>query len=239
MQDRIKLLKDLIKQRTSFIGGDCYTFIMGKSRNENYIHLWGTGGGNFLMAVGLFSVINFLAKVYRHLVEPTAFISEADRQSVIDTKTTLKTEHPELKQVISGWQNPRIGDVNEMQTFIKLGEALPKNIDLGISQQDNITAENVWKVFRNFLTHMAWPGSSVATIHFQNLPTNLTIEQMLQVIDNSGMKSFYKENSQLRCNSDKLTVDANKIANWLCEQLDNSQFTEANIESTLAWIQAD
>jgi len=236
MQNPAEQLKEIIGQRASFIGGDCNTFIMAKSQKENFIHDWGTGGGNFLMAVGLFAVINFLSKVFSHLVEPTAFISEAGRQTVIDAKRTLRQSHPELREVIARWPTPRVGDVNEIRAFINLVTGLPSEIDLGISTQDNISAEEIWRTFRNFLTHMAWPGSPVSTITFINQPEIHNIEQILQAIDNSGLKAFYREDNIIKCNSDKLTIDAHKIAEWLCRQINGNRFTEENITSTLAWV---
>src|SRR5258708_8713886 len=114
-------LKAEIRQRVSMITGDCDTFLAAKGlvdkmqidasitsgqavevpQKNSHIQRWGTGGGNFLMALGLFAVLNFLAKVYRHLIDPDAFITQSDREIVNETIKVLKKD-PKLKVILEG-----------------------------------------------------------------------------------------------------------------------------------------
>lgn len=225
------MLKQIIQERTSFIVGDCNTFIMARGQNPSALTSWNTGGGNFLMAVGLFAVLNFLGKMYRHLTYPEAFTTAEDKQQVVNAKATLRTQHPEMSQILRKWQNPRVGEIDETRTFINLVNALPATIDMGFSE--DITPDQVWRTFRNYLTHMAWPNSAISTFNFRTPP--ITLSRALEAVENDVRKPFYIEYGVISCNSDKLSVALTQIANWLCAEIGRGRFSEENIASSIEW----
>ncbi len=67
-------LKEIVRETVAATTYDCDTFLNVKCQAFEHIK----GGGNFLMTIGLFAVVNFLAKVYRHLIEPAAFVTKQD-----------------------------------------------------------------------------------------------------------------------------------------------------------------
>jgi hypothetical protein len=249
-------LIDEIRQRVNFITSDCDTFLAAKGlvdkrqidtsiatgqlvaipQKKSHIQKWETGGGNFLMALGLFAVLNFLAKVHRHLTDPDAFIAQNDREIVNETIKGLKKD-PKLKVILEGkntrWLPPRVGDVNEKESFIKLVDALPNKIDLGIPDDKGESAGEIWNSLRNSLAHMAWPKSPLGA--YSTFPESTTMRELRWMID-SGQKSFYKYQDCLVYNSDKLNIDVYKIAEWICTKIEKGIFSNANIGGTLKWM---
>lgn len=233
MTQEIAQLKKIIQQRTEFITSDCDTFIMARVQKVEYAK-WNTGGGNFLMAVGLFSVLNFLAKIHLHLVKPKLFTSDSDREDYLIKVEELKTANPEYKKFLNSLTKPKVNSVNETYAFEILVNTLPKYIDLGIIHY-KIAPREIWKIYRNLLSHMAWPGSSIATNKYSSIQDK-NIISIHSYIDVNSTTSFYRVGSIIQCNSDKLTVDLLKISDWLCRELDSNRYNEEDIGSTLKWL---
>src|SRR5262245_11918681 len=105
------------------------------------------------MALGLFSLLNYLAKVHLHLVKPEEFVTEEHVKSVKDARAKVKACLPkELKPVLNTWKSGVIGECNEIYAFEVLVQALNGTVDLGFDKKD---AAEVWKKYRNSLAHMA------------------------------------------------------------------------------------
>jgi hypothetical protein len=66
-------LKNEIMERVRLFSGDCRTFWRVRLQQNKWFHRWGLGGGNFVMALAMFSALNFLAKAYALIFRPNAF----------------------------------------------------------------------------------------------------------------------------------------------------------------------
>lgn len=57
-------VKNEIMERVRLFSGDCCTFWRVRLQQNKWFHHWKLGGGNFIMALAMFSALNFLAKVH-------------------------------------------------------------------------------------------------------------------------------------------------------------------------------
>ena len=142
--------------------GDCRTFFRVRhDQRDWYKTEQGDrpfGGGNFLMALGLLSVLNFLAKVQLQLTEPEAFVTEADRITVKNARKEIIIKMPEVESILTGrrtkWIAQPVGSCNETEAFAALVKAVQPVANLGLNEAN---VRDVWAAFRNHLAHMAWP----------------------------------------------------------------------------------
>jgi hypothetical protein len=189
-------LKAIIRERTRFITGDCDTFLHVKRQATPLIGEWGSGGGNFLMAIGLFALINFLAKAHRYLVKPSQFVTSeyhadltASRRRI--RKLITKDNDGDFvrtdKDYVRRYFTARVGDAfNEAQTFSTFVSVLQQNnINFGIPNKE--VSEHLWFVFRNALTHMAMTRqASVAAydnIHGLTITASMVILRKLGIME--------------------------------------------------------
>src|SRR6185437_6441023 len=97
-------LKALVQERVRLVSADCDTFLHVRC-DGSLLPQWGSGGGNFMMALGSLSALNFLAKLHRHLDSPESFVTQVDRERVEEARKdltraadTLKSERERLTQ---------------------------------------------------------------------------------------------------------------------------------------------
>ena len=187
-----------------------------------------------MMAQSLFSALNFLAKVHARLRDGNKyFYTEEHKKGVKDAVKWLRVaaKNHQLDRTLPGlnfgellqkealtlWKPPRPGDcANETAVFKMFVEAMSGSVDLEISATD---ADHVWIQYRNALAHMALPKSMVET----DGPTN-------------ALRSF-RQSARFGWifNVDRLTVDVQTAADWLCKKIDE-EADEDRIADTLRWI---
>jgi hypothetical protein len=233
-------LKYQVHRRVEGLVADCRTLLAVRTEQ----HQWfkkrqgevGLGGGNFLIAIGLLALLNFLAKVHLWLVDSQSFATEANLEEVKAAKARVIEDIPDLRRVVKDrWMNPRPGDCNEQRAFIKLVEAMREEIDLGIA--DNKEAEEVWQKIRNKLTHMAMPDGGAGVYEGGH-----TLEEVETQIRN-GPKAFMKAaemkgaDERWACISDRLNMDIPRIEVWLQRKIDACEDVGI-IESALDWIRS-
>jgi len=138
-QIKQKLIQE-VQQRTEFIVNDIHSFIYSKimqtDDNRSYIHT--IGGGNFLCTIGIFSVLNLLAKV----------------NSILNGK---KYENKNGKWDIYDKNNKK---VTERKCFVELYENTKSLIRWGL--KDKVETESFWNKYRNSLSHVTVPKDGVA-----------------------------------------------------------------------------
>jgi hypothetical protein len=183
------------------------------------------------MALALFSALNFLSKLHRHLTKPEAFVTDRDRNEVSKALSIILEALPQLKEVLKNdktrWSPQPNGSCNEEAAFSALIKALLHDgIDIGLQVNE---AGTVWKQFRNKLAHMAQPEGWVEVYGSDRALTNprATIE---------NMPSFRKADGHWVCNADRLSVDVQRVADWLCERVD-ACCEHARVTTALTWLQ--
>jgi hypothetical protein len=226
-------LKQVVRDRVLFITGDCSTFLHVKRCKNDLIGDWGSGGGNLLMATGLFALLNLLAKIHEHLVRPDSFVSSEDVTKVETTKSDIKTRLPEYKKALAKWRTPKVGEVNELNAFVRFATACQENgFDLGLRSTGD--AEEVWRNFRNPLAHLAWVRDG--TIASRAWMPDTSWDDAKKDVRSSFPPFFKNIKGQWVCYSDRLNLDAIDIAGWLCNYVDTCP--EARIQATLDWVRS-
>jgi hypothetical protein len=226
-------LKGEIRWRVEFVVNDCNTYIfMRKEKSDWYTtHQPPLGGGNFLMAHGLFAALNFMGKVYAHLkhreryfhtVQNIADVKDAIKKlksvSILDAIAVVEPNF-NLKALLHSkaptrWKEGVPGEcINETNVFNLFYQAFQPEIDLGFPEGES---NAVWSSFRNRLSHMAAPN---------------------KVIESGGdpLTACRIVDGEWRVNVDRLTSDLILIWNWLARQIDQHS-DEDDIRRTLHWI---
>lgn len=227
------ILKGEIHWRVEFVVNDCRTYIFVRQDKDEWYstHKPPMGGGNFLMAHGLFSALNFMGKIYAHLKHREGYFYT--QQNVDDVKSTVrKLKSAEvlkaiqevdptlnLKQLLASsaptrWKPGRTGEcIDETSVFKIFYSAFRPEIDLGFPEDKS---NEVWNSFRNRLSHMAAPR---------------------KVIESGGdpPTAFRTENDEWRVNVDRLTEDLILIEEWLARQIDDHQ-SEDDIRNALTLV---
>lgn len=75
-----------IADRTGNIVNDAYTFLWVRTTHLKEFEAKGFGGGNLLVALGLFATMNYLGKVYYLLIGNPAHYNEKDELKVDETQ---------------------------------------------------------------------------------------------------------------------------------------------------------
>jgi hypothetical protein len=181
------------------------------------------------MALGLFSLLNYLAKVHLHLVKPERFVTEKDNKSVKNARKKVEECLPELKRVLkesnTSWKPPRIGDCNETYAFEVLVEALNGTVNLGF---DRKAAAEVWKKYRNALAHMARPDEPL--VLYAGDVGSVDMETALD----STVLAFIQRDAKWRCSVDKLHLELPRISSWLCELIESCADL-SRLDAALKW----
>jgi len=168
------------------------------------------------MLMGQMNVIGLLAKVYLHLAQPEEFATEVDVRAVKEAKKEIVEKLPQLKTVVKGerteWKSPRVNECNEAKAFRKLIAVMANKVDLGITAS---VAIDVWRQFRNNLTHMAWPEGSVAVYQLACHSGDAETQ-----IDQSGPPFQYLKDLKIwQCNVDRLNLVIPHVVTWLSEEI--------------------
>jgi len=226
-------------QRAEWIRNDCHTFFRtrhdklgtfvepGKTSTEPM------GGGNFLMLTGQMNLLGFLAKVYLHLADPNSFTTESDIDDARKAKDELLQLIPvaktELKKALKeSWKTPRIGECNEEVAFAKLIAGMTGVVNLGLGKKE---AAEVWKLFRNNLTHMACPGGRVVA-YLLPLPSALA-EYAVTGVDPPFR--FDPQKAVWSCYVDRLNLDIVRIADWLGGEIHQCRHDD-RILAAIRWM---
>ncbi len=193
------------------ITNDCRTFLAAKTQSKRTFDLHKSGeigGGNILCAIGLFSLLNLLSKVF-------VLAKNYDRY--------MKTETEK-------------GTVNETDAFAEFISYLQsKDFDLGLplAKSEN---KKIWGLIRDELSHMAWPAGAISSYSAME-PNEIDLSK-LEFMVNGFAPPFYEarinEAKELICNTDRLYISMPKIVDLLNDFIDNAD--NKNVEKTYKWL---
>lgn len=128
-----------VQQRTEFIVNDIHSFIYSKIKqaDDNRSYINAIGGGNFLCTLGIFSVLNLLAKI----------------NSILNGK--------ECKKVNSRCDiYSKDKKVTEKDCFVELYKDTKSLIKWGLKDKEEV--KSFWNNYRNSLSHITVPQDGVA-----------------------------------------------------------------------------
>lgn len=157
-------LNSYICDRANNITNDCLTFLFYKCTYNQDYHLHGKsinlGGGNLTMGIGLFSVIEYLSKIY-YVLKVGWFNIPADHKKGNDLKGN--------------------------EAFWVLINDLP--VDLGIKTLNKSEMNEFWKNWRHKLVHLLAQDSDWGTVKAYDLPLCIT-EMEKKVSENQSFKKI-------------------------------------------------
>ncbi|KKQ85821.1 MAG: hypothetical protein UT54_C0061G0004 [Candidatus Daviesbacteria bacterium GW2011_GWB1_39_5] len=255
----------MIENTCHLMLNDTYSFVFLRSEGLKYLKKHSLGGGNLLMVIGQFAVLNFLAKVYVVVRNGTkSYVIEKDIGAYEESITNIKKKYPEIWKVVRKYcQKPRLWEVkNETEAFVRLILDYPE--DIGISKNED-AVKKVWRDFRNKISHIATiaNGNMSLTFEFQK---GQDFEYARKFLENVKQKSFFirnqEEKDKLRkeiiaennkkgaftstevigratndqVRPDILSKDIQKIMQWLIKKIKNSEFEEDHIKSLYDWL---
>jgi len=228
METREKL-KSLTLETTGGVINDCLTFTKLRLQHNSLYKQLNSGGGNFLMALGLLSVLGFLSKIYSVLSNREAVVDEKKHQSLKNLKCQIE-QFPDIdKNLFKKFILPRVGSLNEEDAFVNfIVKVQSENVDyLGL---DENSARKVWKFYRNKLAHLTVPLAPVG-VYDKDL-SHMDWVDIEYLISKQG--SFLVRDNLILCNSDKLVQNAKKLSIWLSTYIDTCD--DENIENALNWL---
>lgn len=216
----IKLAKWLVNDSNTFL----------KVRTERKFYIDSSlrlGGGNFMIALGLFSALSYLAKLYVLLSGKCTLPTTVDIENAKD----LFKKNTDFRNY---FYQKRSDSINETDAFIKLlsDPDCPQNFGLGKDEYSKI-----YTSVRNHLAHRIRPDygytmTSIQTDEGKEIP----YEDIRSVIDRSSQPVFEKGPDCTLCFVDFLGRDVDRIADWLEKKLRNNEFPQNNIDITHGWL---
>lgn len=255
---------ELIERTCGLMLNDTNSFIFLRSEGLNLFKKYSLGGGNLLMVIGQFAVLNFLSKVYAVASRgEKAYKTEEDVRKYLEIIENLKQNNSEVLSKLKKYcKKPNLGEVNETMSFIELVKDYPENI--GIPREETII-KKVWEDFRNKISHIATiaNGNSAFVFEFQK---NDSFNQAKRFIEKTNEKPFYiltkDEKNKMRkeiiadnnkkgiatstsaiagatynqIRPDILSRDIRKIMRWLINRIKNNEFKEDNIGFLYDWL---
>lgn len=154
----------LIEQDTDLLLNDIKTFIYLRSElYTNYVdQTYGIGGGNFLMLVGLFSTLFYMAKCYAIIKDRQDLI--VNHESLL-SRILIKLGIHQLQ-----WGPHRVIDRKALKFLLK------DYSDWNLSKKQ---FNQIMDLYRNSLAHMGLPKLPVSTIDFRKkTPFNNAVETL-------------------------------------------------------------
>lgn len=168
------------------------------------------GGGNFLMAQGLFATLNLLAKVYVLLVDK----EERGKCSDINETKAFHTLVSDLPTEIRlGLEGPDID--RAWQSFRNTPAHMGRPKEITLAYDVEIKPEDLPKVEET---------SKAAEL----------VSKKIAALFSKEDPSFSKKDGFLHCNVDLLARDLGKITQWLTEEIMKAD--QEHAEKCLDWI---
>ncbi len=218
-------ISEHVQSRVKMLINDCRTFIyakihLGSDKNQNLVNY--VGGGNFLCALGIFSLLNLLGKI-NEVVDGGDINTKENITQIKKEFFSFRKKYPDeatlLNQlVVSGFSgNPK---KSEKDCFIKLFNDTKDFINWGL---DNKTAGSFWSNFRNKLSHIAIPADAVAGLPPEKIKDKDFFE-ILDAVKNSKYPIYGKNGIRDGEVVDAIAIERftesiPKIANYVVEKI--------------------
>ncbi len=205
-------LIEKIEKDTNYILNDVKTFIYVRSelKDKYDTQAYGIGGGNFLMLVGLFSVLFYLAKCNAVLRDNKSLLS--------GTSLIYRILH--LREQV--WSLQRIVDRKALRELLK------QHSDLELSKKQ---FNQLMDSYRNHLAHLGLPRLPINTLSYSK---NKSFKAAIKSLNNWA-KSFDIDtlNSITLVNSDLLYRDVLNIRKSLFKEVKQGRFEVSQMQLLL------
>lgn len=265
MTDNEYIIKCL--HNASLILKDNRSFIYLMSERASDMQKYDLGKGSFVTAISLFSLLNFISKIF-------AILKKGD--GVFKTETDIE-EYEKLKKVIQSkpeleWSKfkkyfikPRLGDINELDAFVLMIELCP--IYFGIDKNNKEQIEEIWRNYRNKLTHIISLKGEIRAgqmlineeiqpsgegMYLKNLdfiksrlsvykPFDITSEETKEVFSKKiDLDSVTLQHIiKDKCYVERLTLTSQMLLDWIIEEIDSNQFSRQNSALVVQWLKEE
>lgn len=209
------------EKRTNYLLNDCNSFLYLKcipSVTDNECAENNIGGGNFLMAIGLFSLVNLAAKI-NYAIDGNEHFTKEEIGEIVKVKKMLIDSSESNKKIISArFIVPKINTLKtpENKCFEKLFLDTKDIVTWGIELAD---CQNIWDYYRNKLSHLSIPGGAIAANG--NNVTGINYKILHNVYSNPSRKIFISSNGHYVLDVDKLSGQFPVIKEWLKDKINN------------------
>ena len=231
--------------RAIAVAKDCHLLFWVRTQDtEKFDELTGNdyvGGGNFLIGIGCFVALNYLAKIYALLKNKPKPITEEQSAKAAAIKEELVTKDEESERLII---TAREGVINETDAFMQLIKDAASEHRLGLPLDDNAALSDFYDRWRNRFIHMIVPERGTAEA-FKPEPADelndYTWEEILAYVperDDNDLTFRKDENGHWYGIVDFLAYDVQTIAEWLKRML-TSEFSDEDCERCLHWIEME
>lgn len=184
------------------------------------------------MALGLLSVLGFIAKIYMILSKPNSVFNKTAHSKLKNFKNQLAGLPGVNKKLLDKLNIPRVGSINEEDAFVSLIDKVQSENIAYLGLDDN-SSRKIWKIYRNKLAHLNIPLSPVGV--YDKDMSHLSWVDVEHVISKQG--SFLVKNDLILCFADKLVQDAKTIGIWLCSYIDTCK--EETVINALNWLKSE
>ena len=223
--DKLEELASLIENRPFSIIADTNTFVWARAEHRAvFSEIKEIGGGNFLIVLGLFAVIGYLAKI-NAILNGRDVVTKTQKDHAKELLKPIFKEHPEIKDRVLV---KRVGQINETDAFKQLME--DAHISWGMPQNDLF---KVWDDLRNKLTHMVIPENGY------QLNTRMggeNYKQAKEVADQSGMVFMKMADGRIHLFVDNFINKTDGLRFWLANEVRLGKHAEENIDIALSWL---
>jgi len=221
-------LKSILRQRVDFLRPDFETFLWLRTDGRASMDRNRLGGGNLLILLGEFAILNLIAKTYK-VLRTGASLLRSDSDDALEALRTCQIEYPALRAIrVSNWE------VSERNAFIGLARDYPLDFGLG---QDREHIGRAWDRIRNKLSHMATLEKDTVAVAL-SFSEDITYKDAKDAIRVRTQPSFEHRGETLLCYVDLLNDDLERITDWICHDVEAGRF-DPNLEDALMFLEEE
>ncbi len=248
----------------SLIIKDNHSFLYLISEHLSDMQKHKLGQGSFATAISLFSLLNFISKIIAILKKGNeVLITEEEVSEYNKLKEIIKSELPtEWKKIKKYFKKPRVGDINETEAFVLFIELCP--IDFGINKNNKPEIQNIWRNYRNKLTHIislagdTQSGQMLINLSMEPSQEGMYLSNLEFIkerissykpfdIPSEEVKKVFLEKPKFdsktlqhivkdKCHVDRLIIVSQMVIDWIIEEIDSNKFEEQNCKILVNWL---
>lgn len=211
--DKKREVHSYIIDRVKNITNDSRTFLLVRSTHtadisDSDLHI---GGGNLLIAMGDFSVFEYLSRIYYGLTNnPSKWFDEKD-----------------------SWKFKQSAD----DCFVNLILNNQSGVSFGIENLKPDDLKTLWNEWRNKLSHLLCQNERHSSISFLSVGDLNQRDSYIKFINSvvSNRVAFSKNQSSWHCYIDILNRDLDKLASWIANDVLGAAKDE-NVDKVYDWL---
>lgn len=246
---------------------DALTHLYVMSEHQADISHYNLGCGALASSISLLATLNLLAKIHYILKKgESAIIGQGDLQAFAAVKEKIKkSTDVKWSEIRPFMRKPRLGEVNESDSFASLVKACP--VDFGLPREDSDEVKRIWATFRNKLTHLVSLANDVKSgqmlmgVSIQPSQPGMYKYNLQFIRDRIGkykpfdipdeeIKAVFRDKKDISphlkrmilndtCHVDRLAVAVEMTIDWIINGIRDGDYAEEHLEVLWAWLQQE